>query len=223
MNKTDWNLIRAFVAAARFGSFTAAAAELGTTQPTISRQVQQLEEGLGVVLFERLGRTLALTEIGERLFAKANSAAEAITDFDLVAAGQGEALQGMVRISASDVVAAMLLPSIVKSIRRDAPQLQIEVIASNELSDIRRREADIAIRHVRPEDPDLIARLVRQARARFYASESWVKERGSVPVAADAGGLEFIGFDREGRFLEWFHQRGLNVTSDNFPDRKSVV
>jgi DNA-binding transcriptional LysR family regulator len=85
---------------------------------------------------------------------------------------------GVVSVSATDAVAAYLLPPLVRQLREQEPGIAIEVISSNALSDLLRREADIAIRHVKPEQPDLIARLIREAAANFYASEDWVKVHG---------------------------------------------
>jgi DNA-binding transcriptional LysR family regulator len=79
---------------------------------------------------------------------------------------------GVVSVSASDAVAAHLLPPLVRQLREQEPGIAIEVISSNALSDLLRREADIAIRHVKPEQPDLIARLIREAVANFYASKT---------------------------------------------------
>jgi DNA-binding transcriptional LysR family regulator len=96
----------------------------------------------------------------------------------LAATGRSQAVGGVVSVSATDVVAAHLLPPLVRQLREKEPGIAIEVISSNALSDLLRREADIAIRHVKPEQPDLIARLIREADGHFYASEDWVKVHG---------------------------------------------
>ncbi|MBY0464381.1 MAG: LysR family transcriptional regulator, partial [Burkholderiales bacterium] len=92
----------------------------------------------------------------------------------------------------------------------------IEVISSNALSDLLRREVDIAIRHVKPEQPELIARLVRETTASFYASEAWVKAHGHPRSAAQAADLPFVGSDRSGQFLAYLTQHGLPLTEANF-------
>jgi DNA-binding transcriptional LysR family regulator len=123
---------------------------------------------------------------------------------------------GVVSVSATDAVAAYLLPPILQQLRTQEPGIAVEVISSNALSDLLRREADIAIRHVQPEQPDLIARLVREAQAHFYASEDWVRIHGHPRSAHDAAHLPFVGSDRNGRYLAYLRQHGLNLTEDNF-------
>lgn len=217
MNEFDWNQTRGFLATAEAGSLSAAARKLGLTQPTLSRQVAALEEELGVTLFERIGKRLELTETGVELLDHAKRMGAAADAIALSATGRSETVEGLVGISASDGIAVNLVPPILERIRREAPQIQVEVIASNELSDLRRREADIAIRHVRPEEPELVAKLVREASASFYASKQWVERNGMPRVAEDLVGLNLIGFDRGDRYKEHLSAMGLPVDQIKFP------
>ena len=141
------------------------------------------------------------------------AAAEAL---GLAASGRSQAVGGVVSVSATDAVAACLLPPIVQRLRTQEPGIAVEVIASNALSDLLRREADIAIRHVKPEQPDLIARLVREAQASFYASQDWVQAHGHPRGAAEAAALPFVGIDRNGQYLQYLRQHGLPVSEQNF-------
>jgi DNA-binding transcriptional LysR family regulator len=216
MEGIDWNLLRAFLATAKAGSLSAAARELGLTQPTLSRQLAALEAGLGVTLFERVGRGLQLTTTGHALLEHARAMGAAADALGLAATGRSQALGGVVSVSASDAVAAWLLPPLVRRLREAEPGIAIEVIASNALSDLLRREADIAIRHVQPEQPELIARLVREATASFYASEDWVRRHGHPRTAAEAATVPFVGTDRSGRFREYLQKHGLPVTEASF-------
>ncbi|MDT4858087.1 LysR substrate binding domain protein [compost metagenome] len=90
------------------------------------------------------------------------------------------------------------------------------MIPSNALSDLLRREADIAIRHVKPEQPDLIARFIREAKAYFYASEDWVKTNGHPRTSDDAAHLPFVGSDRTGQYLGYLRAHGLSLSEANF-------
>ena len=141
------------------------------------------------------------------------AAAEAL---GLAATGRSQAVGGVVSVSASDAVASILLPPLVKKLREQEPGIAIEVIPSNALSDLLRREADIAIRHVKPEQPELIARHIREATAHFYASEDWVKTHGHPRSAEDAAHLPFVGSDRQGRYLGYLRAHGLNLSDANF-------
>lgn len=215
MNGFDWNQMRAFAATAEAGSLSAAARKLGLTQPTLSRQVAALEQRLGMTLFDRVGKALVLTETGASLLDHARQMSEAADMVALAATGHAKGVEGVVSISASEAMAAYILPDIVQRIRLAEPRLVIEIVASDALSDLRRREADIAIRHVRPEQPDLIGRLVREATASFYASPEWTARHGVPRNADDMMDTDFIGFDRSGRGQDYLRAMGLDLSHRN--------
>jgi DNA-binding transcriptional LysR family regulator len=216
MHTLDWNQLRAFLETAETGSLSAAARKLDLTQPTLSRQVAAIEQRMGVTLFERVGKAMALTPTGLDLLEHARTMGAAAEALSLAATGRSQAVGGVVSVSASDMMAACMLPPLVRRLRETAPGIAIEVIATNALSDLQRREADIAIRHVKPEQPDLIARLICEATAHFYASESWVKTHGHPRTAEDAAQLPFVGSDRSGQFLGYMKRHGLLLTEANF-------
>jgi DNA-binding transcriptional LysR family regulator len=216
MDKVDWNQLRAFLETAETGSLSAAARKLGLTQPTLSRQVAAIEQRLGVTLFERAGKSMVLTATGLDLLEHARNMGAAADALGMAATGRSQAVEGVVSVSASDMVATYLLPRLVRQIRQEVPGIAIEVIATNAISDLQRREADIAIRHVNPDRPELIARLIRQATACFYASQDWVDTHGHPRNAQDATSLPFVGSDRAGRYLAYLHQHGLPLSEANF-------
>ncbi|MDZ4291734.1 MAG: LysR family transcriptional regulator [Hydrogenophaga sp.] len=216
MNQLDWNQLKAFLETADTGSLSAAARKLGLTQPTLSRQVAAIERQMGVTLFERVGKSMSLTPTGLELLEHARAMGAAAEALSLAATGRSQAVGGVVSVSATDAVAAHLLPPMVRRLRELEPGIVIEVISSNALSDLLRREADIAIRHVKPEQPDLIARLIREASASFYASEDWVRIHGHPRNAEDAAHLAFVGADRSGQYLAYLRQHGLPLSETNF-------
>ena len=216
MDRLDWNQLRAFLETAEAGSLSAAARKLGLTQPTLSRQVAAIEQRLGVTLFERVGKAMVLTSTGLDLLEHARTMGSAAEELELTATGRSQAVEGVVSISASDAVAAYILPRAIQRIREAASGIVVEVISSNALSDLRRREADIAIRHVSPDQPDLIARRLRDATASFYASEAWVAAHGHPRTADEAAAHDFIGVDRTDRFLEYLRDHGLPLTAASF-------
>jgi DNA-binding transcriptional LysR family regulator len=216
MNNLDWNQLKAFLETAETGSLSAAARKLGLTQPTLSRQVAAIEKHMGVTLFERVGKAMALTPTGLDLLEHARAMGVAAEALGMAATGRSQAVGGVVSVSATDAVAAYLLPPLVRRLREQEPGIAIEVISSNALSDLLRREADIAIRHVKPEQPELIARLVREATAGFYASEGWVKAHGHPRTAEQAADLPFVGSDRSGQLLAYLKHHGLPLTEANF-------
>ena len=211
----DWNQARAFLVTALEGSLSAAARKLGQTQPTLSRQVAALERHLGVTLFERVSKRLVLTETGRDLLDHVRAMGEAAGLVALRATGRSQALVGEVRISAGETVAAWLLPPIVERIRKEHPEITVHVVASNRLSDLLRREPDIAIRHVRPEQPDLVARKVRDTSAHLYAAQRYLKRHGH-PNNKDLTDSVFVGADDNARFVEILQKFGVRVSLANF-------
>jgi DNA-binding transcriptional LysR family regulator len=212
----DWNQARAFLATAEEGTLSAAARALGLTQPTLSRQVAALEEELGVALFQRAGRSISLSPAGVELLDHFRAMGDAAGRISLMASGQSQAVEGQVSITASDALSAYWLPPIMKRLREQAPGIEIEIVASNEVRDLRRREADIAIRHVRPEQPDLIARRVRDIFARLYASTEYLEAHGRPASASELADRVFVGFAPIHRLVATLAGRGLPLTRGNF-------
>ena len=167
----DWNHTRAFLVTAEEGTLTAAAKALGMTQPTLSRQVSALEAQLGIRLFERVGQRLVLTDSGVELLEHARLMGSTALQFSLAATGQSQQLEGSVTVSAGELDAVFRLPKIIATLRREEPGIDIEVIVTNEASDLKRREADIAIRSFRPTQNDLIAK--KPARYFISALAAW--------------------------------------------------
>lgn len=215
--KFDWNRARAFLVTAEEGSLSAAARALGMAQPTLGRQVSALEEELGVILFERIGRGLELTASGLELVEHVRAMAEAATHVSLTASGQGQSIEGTICITASEAFAAFVLPSIIARLRRDQPGIAVEIVASNTVSDLRRREADIAVRNARPADPELVAKKVRDDTADLYATEDYLACIGGLHALEDMSRAHFIGFDDNDQFLEGLNARGMKLTPRNFP------
>jgi DNA-binding transcriptional LysR family regulator len=216
MKAIDWNHIRAFHATAAAGSLSAAARQLGLTQPTLSRQVLALEADLGVTLFERLGRKLALTQTGVDLLDHIRIMGDAADSIALAASGRVQEISGRVCISATDTFSAYVLPEIVERIRSEAPQITIVIVASNELSNLHRREADIAIRHVRPDRSGLVGQHIRDTEACFYASEDWVARNGLPTRPADLAKAGLIGFDDTARFSGYLREVGIPMEAADF-------
>lgn len=213
----DWNRARAFLATADEGSFSAAARLLGTTQPTVGRQVAALEDELGVVLFERVGRGLTLTQTGLELVEPLRAMDAAAQRFSRVATGQSLSLDGPICISAGEVTAAYVLPPIVAEVRATHPGITIEIVATNQVSDLGRREADIAVRSFRPSEPSLVARKIREDSGYLYATPAYLESLGDPTDLEGLSGAEFIAFDETDVFMKGLNALGLPVIPSNFP------
>lgn len=215
----NWNHARAFLAAADAGSFSAAARVLESTQPTVGRQVSALEEELGIVLFERVGNGLALTPAGAELAAHVRSMHDAAVHMSRIAAGRSQALDGTVRISASELVAAYLLEPVVRRLRREHPAIELEIVVSNSAHDLQRREADLAIRNFAPTEPELYARKLPARAARMYATPTFIASlRREGPLRPDdLGRAEFFGFIEVDRMVSYLQALGIPATRRSFP------
>ena len=212
----DWNHIRAFLATVEHGSLSGAARALKQTQPTLSRQITALEEALHLTLFERGPRVMQITEAGSQLLAHVEEMANAATQISRVAAGQSQAVEGTVRITSSDALAAYTLPRCVTSLRQTYPGITIELVPNNEMTDLTRREADIAIRHARPEQPDLVAKRIADIEVSLFASESYLAELGNLTDPGDFAKANFIGYGSPERLVPQVLAMGFPVTKDNF-------
>ncbi len=211
----DWNLARAFLVTAEEGSLSAAARALGLTQPTLGRQVSGLEEELGVALFERVGRGLELTPSGAELLEQVRTMGDAAGNLKLKAAGQANAIAGNICISATDLVTNIAMPPLLHKLARLYPDITVELIASNTMSDLKRREADIAIRAIHPTDPDLIARKLGDITGHLYASESYLDQIGFPQSVQDLADANFI-CDKSEMIINIMDQCGIKLTQRNF-------
>lgn len=216
MRALDWNLLRAFHATATLGSLSAAARHLSLTQPTLSRQIIALEGELGVELFERIGRRLSLSPTGSALLEHIERMGDAADAFSLAASGNVQALTGRVSISATDTFSAYVLPEILDRIRLEAPQLSVMVVASNDLSDLHRREADIAIRHAAPDRERLVGQRLRDTKAHFYASHDWVERNGLPRSVDELAHSDLIGIEDVERYTAYLNGMGIPIGVSDF-------
>ena len=141
---------------------------------------------------------------------------EAASHISLTASGQSKSIEGHVCITATDIMSAYLLPPVLKQLRAIAPGIEIEIVSSNTISDLQRREADIAIRHVRPSQPELIAKLLRETSGHLYAATSYLDRIGRPKTPADLVNADFIGIGDNDRMISVLNDLGLSLTRDNF-------
>lgn len=216
MSDFNWQLIPSFLAAHQHGSLLAAARTLGISQPTVGRHVSQLEAQLGTPLFERTGRGLISTPAAVRL-ADAARAMETGAHTLMRGAHQAQTtLSGTVRISASQPVGCCLLPKLLAQLRVEQPGIQVELVVSNTASDLLRREADIAIRMVRPTQSSLVARRIGQVGVVACAHRNYLARRGVPLEPADLLGHEMVGNDRVQDIYRGFAAMGYPVGPEQF-------
>ncbi len=216
MKEFDWNLIKSFVAVAETGSLSGAARKLTASQPTLGRHVAELEAALGVTLFRRGRRGYELTEAGSTLYERGRVVSEQANAFSLLALGSVEAIEGTVRIAASEVVAAFVLPQIMARLGEEEPGIEVEIVASNQVENLLRRDADIAIRMVRPAQNELVARKVTDIALCLCAAKSYLDRRGRPDKPADLADHALIGFDRSDEIIRGFISAGIPVARSHF-------
>ncbi|SDZ39943.1 transcriptional regulator, LysR family [Jannaschia faecimaris] len=212
----DWNHVRAFLATAEEGSFSGAARALNSTQPTIGRQISALEEILGVTLFERSVRGLDITESGSDLLDHVKAMAEAATLISMVADGKSQSVTGDVFVTATDLASAAILPELLAPLRKTAPGVRVHLVCSSDLRNLAKREADIAIRHVRPDQPDLIARHIGDFRANLYAATSYLDRAGRPRTPLDLADHAFVGGTNPEHLVATYADMGIPVRPESF-------
>lgn len=215
----DWERQRAFLAVIRDGSLSGAARTLGLAQPTVRRRIEELEEGLRTPLFTRSPGGLIPTERGFLLREHAEAMEMAADAFVRSASAGIDEIAGTVRISASDVVAVEVLPPILATLREKHPKLVIALSPTNRNEDVLRREADIAVRMVRPKQEALVARWVGSIPLGLHAHRSYLARHGTPRTLDDLGDHSLIGVESHSPVLSAVQDQGFNVGVDDFSFR----
>ncbi len=215
-NRFDWALVRSFLAVLDAGSLMGAARRLNAQQPTLSRHVAELEAQLGTPLFERTGRgvtptaaALAIADAARQMEAGALTLSRSLTT-------ARNAETGTVRITTSEVAATWLLPPLLAQLQAQEPGIAIELVASNQLTNLLRREADIAVRMVRPAQASLVARKLGEIPIIAAAHRDYLARFGTPKRPEDLAGHRLIGFDRDDGILKGFAQMGMPLTREHF-------
>jgi DNA-binding transcriptional LysR family regulator len=216
MEDPDWSHYRAFLAVLRDGTLSGAARNLGLTQPTLGRQIAELERQLGTALFIRSQRGLMPTDAARDIAPHAQAMAAAAGSMMRAASGGTSDAAGVVRITASETIGAEVLPPLLAEFRRANPGVMIELALSNRVEDLLRGEADIAVRMVRPTQQALVARQIGEVRLGLYAHRAYLKHSPAPKsLAALASDHALIGFDQETPFLREMLSR-LPITRNDF-------
>jgi DNA-binding transcriptional LysR family regulator len=193
----DWDLLRSFLAVARLGSLSAAARDLGTTQPTVGRHVDALERQLGMSLFTRSPGGLIATEAAADLLPHARAMEAAAGALMRAATGAAGGGRGTVRIAAGIIVGAHVLPPLLRELREAYPGIVLELALSNRSEDLLRRDADIAVRMVRPVQDALLARQLGVVTIGLFATQDYVARHGVPAGLTDLDRHTLVGFDRD--------------------------
>lgn len=191
----SWELYRTLLAVLTEGSLSGAARALGIAQPTVGRHIAALEASFKQPLFTRSQTGLLPTETALALRGYAEAMQHTAAALERAATGQGQTVNGTVRISASEIIAIEVLPPTLALLSQDHPQLKIELLATDKVQDLLQREADIAVRMTAPKQDQLIARRVGQVELGLYAHVDYLQRQGTPNTMADLSHHALIGFD----------------------------
>lgn len=219
MSNPDWDHYRAFLAVLREGSLSGAARAIGLVQPTVRRRIEELEAGLGAALFTRTPAGLSPTETALALRDHAEAMALAAEAMVRTASADSHEMAGIVRITASDVIAVEVLPPIIAALRRTHPALVIVLSPSNRSEDVLRREADIAVRMVRPAQEALVAQRVGDIALGLFAHRDYLAWAGTPTSLADLRARGLVGLEHESAVLRGYRAAGLTIELDDFAFR----
>jgi DNA-binding transcriptional LysR family regulator len=221
MNDLSWDFYRTFLAVLRLGSLSAAARELGLTQPTVGRHIDALEKALGYQLFTRSQQGLLPTEPALAMKPYAENLAVTAAAMQRLASGEIGTVKGTVRISASEVIGVEVLPPILASLQDEHPGLELELSLSDSLEDLLNREADIAVRMTNPAQDALIARHIGEIPLGLYAHRRYLNRHGIPESPEQLAHHRMIGFDRRTAFVRAAAVR-IRSTAPGFPDINDI-
>ncbi len=212
----SWDELRTFVEVARDGSLSGAARRLGLTQPTVGRHIDALEAALGLTLFTRSPRGLTPTSAALALGPHVEAMATAAAALGRAASGEAAADRGVVRVTASEVIGCEVLPPILAAFHVEHPGIAIELALTNRTEDLARRDADIAVRMVRPTQSGLVARKIGASRIGLYAHRDYLARFGEPRSFADLASHCVIGFDRDNRSFRGAGDFAQRLTREDF-------
>lgn len=215
----DWDLFQSLHAVLEAGTLSAAAKLRGLTQPTLGRHIETLEQRLGSPLFLRSPRGLQPTDLALELKPHLHDMSAAASAAVRDASGAADSLLGSIRITASEIIGAEVLPPMLTSFRNQHPGVVIEMMLSNINDDLSRREADIAVRMTPPSQSSLVAKKVGEVTLGFYATADYLERHGAPQLLEDFDDHALIGFDSPARGIRDVPGLNMPVSRETFSFR----
>ncbi len=219
----DWNLVRTFVSVDQAGSLAAGARSLGITHPTAARHIQQLESALGVSLFSRTAQGLILNEAGERLRAAAKVMHQSALAFQAATDAMRARPVERIRVSVAEMLAELLPDIMLSELSDDTFETpSIDMVVTNDTVNLLERDADIALRHVRPDQQELLCRRVGQLEMGVFAHRDYVAQFGFLDLE-HLNQHRFIDGITRDYVTRRAAQRGLTITTEQIVLRSDSV
>lgn len=216
-HEPSWDLFGAFLAVMKHRSLSAASRALGVAQPTVRRQIEALEAELAVVLFTRAPNGLVPTDVAHATLPYAEAMSSTARALVRSVSGATAAERGTVRVTASEVVGAEVLPPMLTELRASHPGIQIELVLSNRNDDLLRRDADVAVRMMRPTQGGLVARKLGVVEVGLYATAAYLAAHTTPRTPADLlSGHAIIGSDRDRGIIDALAAIGLRSSARDY-------
>ncbi len=177
--KWEWDDIRFFLAASREGSLSGAARTLGVDHVTVGRRIAALEDRLGAKLLTRTPEGLSATSAGQTILRQCEAMEAAAFDIERMVAGHDSQFGGRIRLTTTEVLASHVIVPELAALRERHPELQVEILTGIRILDIARREAEIAVRPVKPTAASLVCRRLGELGFTLYASRDYLSKNGT--------------------------------------------
>ncbi|NRA64479.1 MAG: LysR family transcriptional regulator [Pseudobacteriovorax sp.] len=219
MDTIDWNLLKSFIYVVRKGSLSAAARALVSTQPTVGRHIEALENQFGLPLFTRSREGLIPTDYALNLFPEAEAMESAYGALMRRVSGDHPEEIGTVRISASEIIGGEVIPALLQKFLRRYPEIQVELSISNQIDNLLKRDSDIAIRMSSPRQEALIAKKVGISPVGLYAHKSYLNWAGIPKTLEGLKGYTIIGPDTDMLFIQTLKTLGIGLSREDFDIR----
>jgi DNA-binding transcriptional LysR family regulator len=194
----EWDDLRYFLAVARSGSLTESGRALRTSPATVARRIAALERQLGARLFDRRQSGYVLTENGKAIRIQAQDVEEAVLTVERQVLGRDLRPSGKVRVATTDDVATFIVAPQMGEFRSRWPDVALEIVAQQDVANLTRRDADIALRLARPKQASYLIRKVGQWNLALYAARSYAESLNLKPGLRDFSKLAFITWTAEG-------------------------
>ena len=196
----DWDDLRFFLAVARKGSIRAASSGLAVNHSTVLRRINAFEEKIGVRLFERLPTGYVLTPTGEEMVDSAQRIEDEVVKLDRQVIGRDAQLSGVLRVTMPLILATHLLAPELAAFTAAYPGIQLEIAASDEEFNLKKREADVAIRITSNPPEYLVGRKILRPAKGIYASHVYLKQHDPVNSPEK---MNWLGWDDSVSDPQW--------------------
>ena len=191
----EWSDLRVLLEVARAGTLAAAGRKLGVDNTTVGRRVAALERDLGAKLFARTPDGLALTAAGEAMRTAGEEMEQAVIRGEQRALGADRNLSGLVRVATTETLGELVILPAMLALHARHPQIKVDVLAGLGRLDLTRREADVALRYVKPESGDLVVKRAGKITAGAYAAKDYLAKHGRPERGSGFAGHDVVGYD----------------------------